>query len=96
MRTVGEVRRGESALFVCHIPDGEKRHHAEIRHDVVRFGGGGWHGGLRGFFSLLCIGRIDADRAGTWDPSFIQRKSSLRGKCNRKTIRRQVSLDGTA
>jgi len=73
MRMVGEVGGEESALFVRHIPDGRPERsgilleldHAEIRRDVVGSGGGGWHGGLRGFFSSLCIGRIDVDRAGT-------------------------------
>ena len=75
MRTVGEVRDNESALFICRIPDGRPERNgvlleldrAGIRRDV-RFGGGGWHGGLRGFFSSLCTGRIDVDQAGTRDP----------------------------
>ena len=75
VRTVGEVREEESALFVCRILDGRPERkgilleldRAGIRRDVVRFGGGGWHGSLHGFLSSFCAGRIDVDRAGTRD-----------------------------
>jgi len=74
--TVGEVRGEESALFVFRIPDGRPERNgilleldrAEIRREVVRLGGGGWHGSLHGFFSSLCRGRIDVDRTGNRHP----------------------------
>jgi len=71
---VGDVRDEENALFVCHIPDGRPKrkgilleldHSAVIRRNLVIFGDGDWHGGLRGSFSSLRIERIDVDRAGT-------------------------------
>ena len=71
-----KARKEETALFVCRILDGRPKRkgilleldRAGIRRDVVRFGGGGWHGSLRGFFSSFCAGRIEVDRAGTRDP----------------------------
>jgi len=106
MRTVGKVRGEENALLVCHIPDRRPERkgipleldRARIRHDVVRFGSSGQHGSLRGFFSSFCTGRIDVDRARTRDPFQFslhpERNPVLKTRCNRETIRQQLSPDG--
>ena len=108
MRTVLKTREEETALFVCRILDGRPEgkgillelDRAGIRRDVIRFGGGGWHSGLRGFFSSFCAGRIDVDRAGTRDPFQLslhpERNPVFETKASPRTIRRQVSPDRTA
>ena len=100
------MRKEETALFVCRILDGRPEgkglllelDRAGIRRDVIRFGGGGWHGGLRGFFSSFCARRIDVDRARTRDPFQFslhpERNTVFETKVSPQTIRRQVSTDG--
>ena len=102
------MRKEETALFVCRILDGRPEgkglllelDRAGIRRDVIRFGGGGWHGGLRGFFSSFCARRVDVDRARTRDPFQFslhpERNPVFETKVSPQTIRRQVSTDGTA
>jgi len=108
IRAVREVRGEECALFVCRILDGRPKgkgillelDRAGIRRDVIRFGGGGWHGGLCGFFSSFCAGRIDVDRVGTRDPfqfSLHPERIPVFGeKASPQTVCRQVSLAGGA
>jgi len=110
IRTVLKVREGKSALFVCRILDGRPERkgilseldRGGIRRDVIRFGGGGWHGSLPGFFSSLCAGRIDVDRAGTRDPFQFslhpERNPVLEAKASPQTIRRlsQPRRDGAS
>jgi len=108
IRAVLKVRKEESALFVCRILDGRPERkgilseldRGGIRRDGIRFGGGGWHGSLPGFFASLCAGRIDVDRAGTRDlfqfSLHPERNPVLEAKASPQTIRRQVSPDGTA
>lgn len=104
------MRGEESALFVCRIFDGRPEgkgilpelDRAGIRRDGIRFGGGrgGWHGSLRAFFSSLCAGGIDVDRANTRDPFQFslhpERIPVFEAKASPKTVRRQTSPDRTA
>ena len=104
------VREEEPILFVCRILDGRPERkgilleldRAGIRRDAIRFGGGcgGWHGSLPGFFSSFCAGRIDVDRADTRDSFQFslhpERIPVLEAEASPRTVRRQVSPDGTA